>query len=49
MTTQLKSSATRMGRMAASGNRVAIMKLAGIIVGVFLVLYYAMKLFFYIF
>jgi blocked-early-in-transport protein 1 len=45
MTTQIKGSAGRLGRMAASGNKVAIMKLAGIIIGLFLVLYYALKLF----
>ena len=45
MSTQLKGSATRLGRMAASGNKVAVMKLAGIIIGIFLVLYYTLKLF----
>lgn len=43
MSSQLKGSASRMGRMAASGNKVAIFKLAAIIVGVFLVLYYITK------
>lgn len=45
MSTSLKGSATRMGRMAASGNKVAILKLAGIIIGTFIVLYYIMLLF----
>ncbi|GAW23497.1 hypothetical protein EKO27_g11165 [Xylaria grammica] len=40
MSTQLKGSAGRLGRMAASGNKVAILKLSGITIGVFLVLYY---------
>ena len=43
MSTQLKGSAGRLGRMAASGNRVAILKLAGIIVAAFLVLFYLTK------
>ncbi|KAI5866171.1 hypothetical protein GGS23DRAFT_372887 [Durotheca rogersii] len=43
MSSQLKGSAGRLGRMAASGNKVAILKLSGIIVGVFLVLYYLLK------
>ncbi|KAI1175236.1 hypothetical protein F4777DRAFT_579220 [Nemania sp. FL0916] len=43
MSTQLKGSAGRLGRMAASGNKVAIFKLSGIIIGVFLVLYYVAK------
>jgi blocked-early-in-transport protein 1 len=46
MTTQIKGSAGRLGRMAASGNKVAIFKLAGIIIGIFLILYYAFKIFF---
>ena len=45
MSSQLASGAGRMTRMAASGNRVAILKLAATIIGVFLVLYYALKLF----
>ncbi|KAI0386523.1 hypothetical protein F5Y04DRAFT_124320 [Hypomontagnella monticulosa] len=40
MSSQLKGSAGRLGRMAASGNKVAILKLSGILIGVFLVLYY---------
>lgn len=46
MGTQLKGSAGRLGRMAASGNKVAIFKLSGIIVGSMLVLYYVSRLFF---
>jgi blocked-early-in-transport protein 1 len=46
MSTQLKGSAGRLGRMAASGNKVAIFKLSAIIIGVFLVLYYIWKLMF---
>ncbi|KJZ71054.1 hypothetical protein HIM_09554 [Hirsutella minnesotensis 3608] len=46
MTTQMKGSAGRLTRMAASGNKVAIMKLSGIIIALFLVLYYGLKLFF---
>lgn len=46
MSTQLKGSAGRLTRMAASGNRVAILKLSGIIIGVFIVLYYIFRLFF---
>ncbi|EGS19924.1 uncharacterized protein CTHT_0044170 [Thermochaetoides thermophila DSM 1495] len=46
MATQLKGSATRLGRMAAAGNRVAVLKLSGIIVGTVLVLYYMWKLMF---
>ncbi|KAF2870180.1 hypothetical protein BDV95DRAFT_546258 [Massariosphaeria phaeospora] len=42
----LKGSATRLGRMAQSGNKVAIFKLAGIIVGVVLVLYWIWHLVF---
>ncbi|EPE10400.1 snare domain-containing protein [Ophiostoma piceae UAMH 11346] len=46
MSSQIKGSAGRLTRMAASGNRVAILKLAGIIIGSFLFLYYALKLIF---
>lgn len=45
MTTQMKGSATRLTRMAASGNKVAIMKLSGIMIGLFLVLYYGLRIF----
>ncbi|KAI1400138.1 hypothetical protein F4819DRAFT_487909 [Hypoxylon fuscum] len=43
MSSQLKGSAGRLGRMAASGNKVAILKLSAILVGTFLVLYYILK------
>jgi blocked-early-in-transport protein 1 len=46
MTTQMKGSAGRLTRMAASGNRVAILKLSGIIIATFVVLYYGVKLLF---
>ena len=46
MTTSLKGSAGRLTRMAASGNKVAVLKLAGIIIAFFIFLYYMMKLFF---
>ncbi|KAH8887707.1 hypothetical protein GQ53DRAFT_290641 [Thozetella sp. PMI_491] len=46
MGTQLKGSAGRLGRMAASGNKVAILKLSGMIIGAVLVLYYIWRLFF---
>ncbi|KAK2074739.1 hypothetical protein P8C59_008922 [Phyllachora maydis] len=45
MSAQLRGSASRLGRMAASGNKVAILKLSGIIIGAILVLYYALRLF----
>lgn len=45
MRSQITGSAGRMGRMAAAGNKVAIMKLSAIIVGTVLVLYYGWKLF----
>jgi blocked-early-in-transport protein 1 len=38
--TSLKGSASRLTRMAASGNKVAVLKLAGMISGVFLVLWF---------
>ncbi|KAK0708348.1 hypothetical protein B0H67DRAFT_494623 [Lasiosphaeris hirsuta] len=46
MTTQLKGSAGRLGRMAASGNKVAVFKLSGIIIGSILVFYYTWRLLF---
>ncbi len=46
MGTQLKGSAGRLGRMAASGNKVAILKLSGIIIGTVIVLYYIWRLLF---
>ncbi|KAF2654789.1 hypothetical protein K491DRAFT_600048 [Lophiostoma macrostomum CBS 122681] len=42
----LKGSATRLGRMAQSGNKVAVLKLAGILVGLVLVLYWIWHLLF---
>ncbi|KAJ4293718.1 hypothetical protein N0V88_005226 [Collariella sp. IMI 366227] len=44
MKTQLKGSASRLGRMAASGNKVAVFKLAGIVIAVVILLYYIWKL-----
>ncbi|KAK4128518.1 hypothetical protein N657DRAFT_538093, partial [Parathielavia appendiculata] len=46
MTTQLKGSASRLGRMAAAGNKVAVFKLSGIVIGSVLVLYYLWRLLF---
>ncbi|PHH90403.1 hypothetical protein CDD83_3817 [Cordyceps sp. RAO-2017] len=46
MATQMKGSAGRLTRMAASGNKVAILKLSGIVIALFLVLYYGLKIFF---
>ncbi|PKS11511.1 hypothetical protein jhhlp_003276 [Lomentospora prolificans] len=46
MTTSLKGSAGRLGRMAAAGNKVAVLKLSAILVGIFIFLYYVSKLFF---
>lgn len=45
MRTSLSGSANRLGRMAAAGNKVAILKLSGILIGCTLVLYYLWKLF----
>ncbi|KAL8736738.1 MAG: hypothetical protein Q9166_000104 [cf. Caloplaca sp. 2 TL-2023] len=42
MTTSVKGSAGRLGRMAQSGNKVAILKLAGMIVGVVVVLWWVL-------
>ncbi|KAL9637387.1 MAG: hypothetical protein Q9204_001909 [Flavoplaca sp. TL-2023a] len=42
MSTSIKGSAGRLGRMAQSGNRVAILKLAGMIVGVVVVLWWVL-------
>ncbi|KAL8644024.1 MAG: hypothetical protein Q9226_007976 [Calogaya cf. arnoldii] len=42
MTTSIKGSAGRLGRMAQSGNKVAILKLAGMIVGVIFVLWWVL-------
>jgi len=46
MSTSLKGSAGRLGRMAASGNKVAILKLSGMIVGAVIVLWFILGLFF---
>ncbi|KAL2113272.1 hypothetical protein VUR80DRAFT_4797 [Thermomyces stellatus] len=46
MTTSMKGSAARLGRMAASGNKMAVLKLSAIIIGTVLFLYYVSKLFF---
>lgn len=46
MRTSLTGSAGRLGRMAAAGNKVAVMKLSAIIVGSVLVLYYVWRIFF---
>ncbi|KAK5987862.1 Protein transport protein sft1 [Cladobotryum mycophilum] len=43
MTSQMKGSATRLTRMAASGNNIAIIKLSAIVIGIFLILYYGIK------
>ena len=43
LSTNIKGSAGRMTRMAQQGNKVAILKLAGIIIGVVLVLYYLLS------
>ncbi|KAH6679663.1 hypothetical protein B0J14DRAFT_581310 [Halenospora varia] len=45
MSTSLKGSAGRLGRMAASGNKVAIFKLSGIIIGIVLALWFLWGLF----
>ncbi|KAL5347717.1 hypothetical protein ACLOAV_007126 [Pseudogymnoascus australis] len=45
MGTTLKGSAQRLGRMAASGNKVAALKLSGIIVGTVVVLWFIWGLF----
>ncbi|KAI4685994.1 uncharacterized protein J4E88_003831 [Alternaria novae-zelandiae] len=44
--TSLKGSATRLTRMASSGNKVAILKLAGIIIGAVVMLYWIWHLIF---
>ncbi|RDA86638.1 hypothetical protein CP532_5020 [Ophiocordyceps camponoti-leonardi (nom. inval.)] len=46
MATQIKGSASRLSRMAAAGNKVAVLKLSAIIIAIFLFLYYGLKLFF---
>ncbi|KAL8757183.1 MAG: hypothetical protein Q9199_002407 [Rusavskia elegans] len=42
MTTSIKGSAGRLGRMAQSGNKIAILKLAGMIVGIVIVLWWVL-------
>ncbi|KAF1962651.1 hypothetical protein CC80DRAFT_588192 [Byssothecium circinans] len=46
MSTSIKGSASRLTRMAASGNKIAVLKLAGIIVAVVVVLYWIWHLVF---
>lgn len=46
LSTSVKGSASRLGRMAQQGNKVAILKLAGIIVAVVIVLYWIWSLIF---
>lgn len=43
MGTSIKGSAGRLGRMAQSGNKVAILKLAGMIVGAVVVLWWGLR------
>lgn len=43
MTTSLKGSARRLGTMASQGNKVAIFKLAGMLVGVVVVMYWLLS------
>ncbi|CZS94801.1 related to SFT1-SNARE-like protein [Rhynchosporium agropyri] len=45
MSTSLKGSAGRLGRMAASGNKVAIFKLSGMIIGTVILLWFIWGLF----
>ncbi|MCJ1245295.1 hypothetical protein MMC30_002499 [Trapelia coarctata] len=45
LSTSLKGSAGRLGRMASQGNKVAILKLAGGIIGVVVVLYWLLGFF----
>ena len=46
MSTSIKGSAGRLGRMAQQGNKVAILKLAAILVGVVLVAWYLLSFIF---
>lgn len=46
MTSSIKGSAGRLGRMAQQGNKVAIFKLAGIIIGVVVVLWWGLSFLF---
>lgn len=43
MTSSIKGSAGRLGRMAQQGNKVAIFKLAGILIGVVVVLWWGLS------
>ena len=45
LSTSIKSSAGRLGRMAQQGNKVAILKLAGGIVGIVIVLWWILGFF----
>jgi len=45
LSTSIKGSAGRLGRMAQQGNKVAILKLAGIIVGTIILLYWIIGFF----
>ncbi|KAF2123864.1 hypothetical protein P153DRAFT_371192 [Dothidotthia symphoricarpi CBS 119687] len=46
LSTSLRGSATRLTRMAASGNRVAVLKLAGMLIGGVVVIYWVGSFFF---
>ena len=46
MSTSIKGSAGRLGRMAQQGNKVAILKLAGIIIVTVILLYWILGLLF---
>ncbi|KAK3708433.1 hypothetical protein LTR37_011529 [Vermiconidia calcicola] len=43
MTTSIKGSARRLGTMASQGNKVAVLKLAGIIIAVVVMLYWLLS------
>ncbi|EPQ63410.1 Bgt-4071 [Blumeria graminis f. sp. tritici] len=45
MSSNLKGSAGRLGRMAAAGNKIAVLRLSGILIGGFLVLWFIWRLF----
>ena len=44
MTNSIKGSAGRLGRMAQQGNKVAVLKLAGMVVGVVVVVWWVGRL-----
>lgn len=46
MTSSIKGSASRLGRMAQQGNKVAVLKLAGIVIGVVVVLWWGLSFLF---